>query len=81
LVLDWGGASAPARYAQLRALGFRYIVVNANPAYTSRTPTGVEWTVLGADSRTFLHQVFQKNGVIVYSIGNARRSIAPAKQS
>ncbi len=68
LVVDWQ-ASPRARYDVLRALGIRYLVVNANDAYTHRTPTGIDWTVLAADERTALRADFRANGVTVYDLG------------
>jgi Dolichyl-phosphate-mannose-protein mannosyltransferase len=66
LTLDWQ-TGARDRYARLRALGFRYLVVNANLAYLGRTPTGIDWMVFANDTRTVLREVFQKNGVAIYS--------------
>jgi hypothetical protein len=65
--IDWQAAPT-VRYARLRTLGISYLVVNANPAYVARTPTGVDWATLANDAHVFVHQVFARNGVIVYKI-------------
>jgi hypothetical protein len=67
LTVDWQ-TSAIDRYARLRALGFRYLVVNANEAYIGRTPTGIDWMVFAQDAHTVLHEEFQRNGVAIYSL-------------
>jgi len=70
--IDWQVPPA-RRYARLAAAGFRYMVVNDNKAYVSRTPTGVDWQVLRADeSRGVIRRVFSENDVIVYGIGAPR---------
>ncbi len=68
IALDWAGP-ASARYAPLRALNIRYLVVNANEAYVHRTPTGVDWAALSADARGgALREVFRAKDTIVYEI-------------
>jgi hypothetical protein len=67
LTVDWQ-TGAQDRYARLRALGFRYLVVNANEAYIGRTPTGIAWMVFAQDAHTVLHEEFQRNGVAIYSL-------------
>ncbi len=68
LAIDWQEPSQ-VRYAALRSLGVRYLVVNANDAYTHRTPTGIDWTVLAADEHSCLRAAFRTNGVTVYDLG------------
>ena len=75
--VDWL-ASAASRYAALRALGVRFIVVNANDAYIHRTPTGVAWEVLAADAHSVLREVFRANDTIVYEIVAPVPKLAPA---
>jgi hypothetical protein len=71
LAIDWQSPSR-VRYAQLRTLGISYVVVNRNPAYLARTPTGVDWSALEADTQHGLRQVFGANGVFVYDLGGMR---------
>jgi hypothetical protein len=71
LRLDWSAASQE-RYRKLVEAGYRYMVVNDNPAYTHRTLTDVDWKALEQDERTgILRKVFSENDVTVYEI--ARR--------
>jgi hypothetical protein len=66
--LDWQ-APAQARYGALEAAGMRYLIVNADEAYTSRTPTGVDWSVLASDVRSgAIKPVFSHDGVTVYAL-------------
>ena len=74
LSVDWA-APQKDRYDALRRLGIRYIVVNTNPAYTHRTPTGIDWTALAVDDRTVLHRDFEANGVIVYDLESGASAI------
>ncbi len=71
LVVDWGAPSR-VRYALLRARGIIYMVVNRNPAYLARTPTGVDWAALDADEQHGLRKVFSANDVSVYDLSGVR---------
>ncbi len=73
LVVDWQ-VPPRVRYGALRTLGIRYLVVNANDAFTHRTPTGVDWRVLAADERAGLRADFRANGVAVYDLGTTSAS-------
>ncbi len=68
VVLDWRAPSAE-RYTALSARGIRYLVVNENPAYLNRTPTGIDWAAFAKDKRVALREVFSANGVFVYDLG------------
>jgi hypothetical protein len=68
LTPDWSGSPAQ-RAAWLQRLGVRYVVVNANPAFVGRTPTGVDWQMFVQDSRTIFHRVFAAHGVVIYELG------------
>jgi len=69
--LDW--TSSPSRrYASLEAARFKYLIVNANPAYVNRTPTGIDWRVLDQDvGDGVLHPVFSREQVTVFEFGPA----------
>jgi hypothetical protein len=71
LAIDWQVPSR-ARYAALRARGVTYMVVNRNQAYLHRTPTGVDWTVLAADERSGMREVFSANDVSIYDLSGVR---------
>jgi hypothetical protein len=63
--IDWN-SPPKLRYAALAASGVRYLIVNANPAYVERTPTGVDWAALAADERSGeLHRVYFAEGVAI----------------
>lgn len=68
--LNWSD-SPQARYRKLAASGYRYMVVNDNPAYTHRTVTDVDWRVIEGDERAaVLTKVFSQNDVTVYHINS-----------
>jgi hypothetical protein len=57
------------RWANFVNAGFHYMVVNDNRAYVSRTPTGVDWSILRQDERLgIIRRVFDRNDVIVYEL-------------
>lgn len=69
---DWRVAPR-TRYDAFASSGYRYMVVNANPAYVRRTPTGIDWEVLAADERSGrLRRVFAANDVAVYDLKPGR---------
>jgi len=70
VALDWSAPSSQ-RYRPLVARGISYLVVNENPAYLHRTPTGVDWTAFANDKRTVLRELYSANGVSVYALGSA----------
>ena len=66
--IDWS-SSVAGRYRPLENSGYRYLIVNANPLYVNRTPTGVNWAVLDADiARGVLRPLFSSNDVTVYAL-------------
>lgn len=66
--IDWA-VLPERRYNALRDHGFRYLVVNATPAYVHRTPTGVQWEQLAGDvSSGVLRPVFNERDVSIYEI-------------
>lgn len=68
LALDWT-ASSDVRYRRLTLTGYRYLIVNANPAFVARTPTGIDWRVLDEDvKRGVLRNRFAARGVTVYEL-------------
>jgi hypothetical protein len=68
LAIDWSSRS-DLRYRRLTVSGFRYLIVNANPAYVHRTPTGVDWRVLDQDVKNgTLRDRFSARGVTVYEL-------------
>jgi hypothetical protein len=70
--VDWQ-APAKRRYQDLLDAGFTYMVVNANPAYVRRTPTGIDWGVLAADERAgVLRRTFSAESVIVFALEGSR---------
>jgi hypothetical protein len=70
--IDWSAAPAH-RYDRLRELDAALLIVNENAAFVNRTPTGVDWAVLGADERAgVLVRAFAANDVIVYAFPRAR---------
>ncbi len=70
LALDWSKPGAE-RYKQLEQSGIKYLVVNENLAYLHRTPTGVDWSALAADTHNALHAVFSAHDVTIYAIRGA----------
>jgi len=72
LRLDWG-VPTNKRYAGLESSGFRYMVVNANSAFTHRTDANVDWQVLAADEAAHtITRVFSANDVYVYDLKSGR---------
>ncbi len=67
VAIDWQ-APRRLRYQTLITRGIRYIVVNENPAYIHRTPTGVDWSALAVDKQRGLRELFSANGVSVYDL-------------
>lgn len=66
--VDWTVAPAK-RYDAFKRAGYRYLLVNATPAYVHRTPSGVEWTVLAGDiGQGMLTQVYRDGDVAIYQI-------------
>jgi len=66
--LDWSAAPAN-RYGSLLRDGFRYMVVNNNPAYTHRTLVNIDYGALREDERSgVVQKVFSENGVDVYRL-------------
>lgn len=71
--VDWN-APAATRWAPYVRAGFRYLVVNANPAYVGRTPTGVDWQVLAADETAgVIVRVFAQNDTDVFELKRAAK--------
>jgi hypothetical protein len=67
--LDWK-AWPKSRYWFLVTSGYKYLIVNENPAYVDRTPTGVDWRALDDDVRAgWLRPVFSRNSVTVFRFG------------
>ena len=74
--IDW---SAPprARWDPVARAGFRFVVVNLNPAYLARTPTGLEAGVLRQDvAAGVLREDFASNDVAVFTV-----LVPPAERS
>jgi len=66
--LDWTVPSS-VRYSAVARIGIRYLIVNANPAYVGRTPTGIDWQVLSSDVRSgALRVVFEHERVMVLEL-------------
>ncbi len=68
--LDW---RVPNWLLRLSSDGDCYAVVNANPAYVGRTPTGIDWHALAEGVNLgLLRPRFSANGVTVYALVRGR---------
>jgi hypothetical protein len=64
---------AVQRYRALRRRRLVYMVVNANPAFVRRTPTGVDWDQLAEDARTnYIAPLYRSGDVTVYVLRSDR---------
>jgi len=70
--LDWTVTPA-VRYAAAARAGVRYLIVNGNPAYVRRTPTGIDWPTLVSDERRgVLRLIFEHEQVSILELTRLR---------
>jgi hypothetical protein len=70
--IDWSAPPA-RRYRPLVTAGYRWLIVNVNPAFVGRTPTGVDFDALAADERSgAIVRRYASDGVIVYELAHPR---------